>query len=87
MYFGMVILGDTSGWLSFDEFRCILVCQYLAIHRKWPILAHPDVYFIKIWTHVHRDGHRILNPDVSPIETRVIIHRKGPKSGISDVCA
>ena len=69
------------------EFRCILFWQFLAIHRRWSILAHPDVYCIKIWTHVHRDGNRILNPDVSPTETSVTIHRKGPKSGISDACS
>ena len=78
---------NTSGWLWITEFRCILFWQLWAIHREWPMLAHPDVYYRYIWVSVHRDGHRNLNPDVSPTETSAIIHRAGSKSGISDVCS
>ena len=35
---------DTLGLRVNFEFRCILEWRYMAIHRTWPILAHPDVY-------------------------------------------
>ena len=36
---------DTSGLDENPEFRCILFWQFLAIHRKETLLAHPDVYY------------------------------------------
>ena len=48
---------NTSGLGGNLEFRCILFWQLWAIHRKWPTLAHPDVYSFWILERVHRDGH------------------------------
>ena len=34
---------------------------------------------------IHRDGFRILNPDVSPLKSVSQIHRNGPETAKSDV--
>ena len=72
------------------RYFCFVVIQlYLKVRALalfYFINLHHYTYITWIWTSVHRDGHSNLNPDVSPTETSAIIHRTGPKSGISDVC-
>ena len=78
-----ILIKYTSGWANIGHFRCIANFHHIEIHRNSTIHTNPDVSKSSI----HRKPKFSSNPDVSPTETRAIIHRKGPESGISDVCS